>query len=443
MSRWIFLCVGLVLTSAEARADDAEVIARGKKALETRAFNPAPWTVEAYENAWKHWQPKPEKAPANYDQAFRAHYGLHPAPFENGRYPMGLRKGPDGKGLAIDCMICHGGSLLGESYVGLGNASLDLQALFEDMNAASGRPDKLPYAASNVRGTNEAFGMTEFLVAFRNPDLSPREKRLPGKVSDDVCEDVPAWWHLKRKTTMYHTGSTDARSVRSLMQFMLAPENPRAAFEKEEAVFRDIQAYLLSLEPPNYPFTIDKDLASQGQKLFGQHCVECHGTYGPNGKYKNKIVPQKRVGTDATRLSGLSSDYFEFYNQSWFAEEKPERFKATKPEGYQAPPLGGIWATAPYFHNGSAPTVFHVLNSKARPKFFTRTYRTEKEDYDPVKLGWKITELKGPADPKLPAIEQRKVYDTTQPGRGNGGHTFGDDFDEGQRRAIIEYLKTL
>ena len=81
--------------------------------------------------------------------------------------------------------------------------------------------------------------------------------------------------------------------------------------------------------------------------------------------------------------------------------------------------------------------------SKRRPKIFTRSYLTEKEDYDPEKLGWKITVLKGPADPEQPAIERRKVYDTTQPGRGNGGHTFGDDLTEAERMAVIEYLKTL
>jgi hypothetical protein len=111
-------------------------------------------------------------------------------------------------------------------------------------------------------------------------------------------------------------------------------------------------------------------------------------------------------------------------------------------KGYQAPPLDGLWATAPYFHNGSAPTVYHVLNSKARPTRFTRSYQTEVVDYDSVKLGWKYREV-GPVDPKLPPRERRKVYDTTQPGRGNGGHTFGDDLTEEQRMAVIEYLKML
>jgi len=133
-------------------------------------------------------------------------------------------------------------------------------------------------------------------------------------------------------------------------------------------------------------------------------------------------------------------------NESWLAQEtgpdgKP--FQFTNHQGYQAPPLDGVWATAPYFHNGSAPTLYHVLNSKDRPRVFTRSFRTEKEDYDTVKVGWKITVLeRAPAD-TAPAAARRKVYDTTQPGRGNGGHTFGDDFSEEQRLAVLEYLKTL
>jgi mono/diheme cytochrome c family protein len=442
MSRWIALCVGLVLTATTARAQDAEAIARGKRALETRAFNPSAWTVEAYENAWKHWQPKIEMAPANYDQAFRAYYGLHAAPYENGRYPMGLRSGPQGQGLALDCLICHGGSLFGKSYVGLGNAALDLQALLEDLNAASGRREKLPFNVTNVRGTNEAFGLTEFLVAFRNPDLSLRKEPLARKIADDVCEDVPAWWHLQKKRTMYHTGSTSARSVRSLMQFMLDQRNQLAAFEKEETVFRDIQAYLLSLRPPRYPFAINQQLAAQGQELFGQHCAKCHGTYGANGTYPNKIVAQEVVGTDATRLSSLSSRYFDFYNQSWFAKEKPAGSKATEAEGYQAPPLDGVWATAPYLHNGSVPTLHDMLSSKTRPRVFTRSYVTDEAAYDKVKVGWKVEVLRETPQ-NLSAQERRRIYDTTQPGRGNGGHTFGDAFSEEERRAIIEYLKTL
>lgn len=136
----------------------------------------------------------------------------------------------------------------------------------------------------------------------------------------------------------------------------------------------------------------------------------------------------------------------DYLNKTWLAQQtgpegKPYQF--THNHGYQAPPLDGVWATAPYFHNGSIPTVYHVLNSKARPTRFTRSYQTEKEDYDPVKLGWKITELSEPMDPRQPASEQRKTYDSTLRGRGNTGHTFGDKLSEEERMAVIEYLKTL
>jgi mono/diheme cytochrome c family protein len=328
--------------------------------------------------------------------------------------------------------------------VGLGNASLDLQALMEDMNRASGQDPKLPSAVSNVRGTNEAFGMTEFLLSLRNGDLSLREKGkpLPWKFADTLCEDVPAWWHLKRKTTIYHTGSSSARSVRTLMQFMLNPGNSLKTFEDEEPTFGDIQAYLRSLTAPKYPFPIKDNIADEGRKLFLKHCAKCHGTYGPEGEYKNKIVPHKDVDTDVARLNGFSQKYVDVYNKSWFAEETPKAFKATRTSGYQAPPLDGVWATAPYFHNGSVPTLYGVLNSKARPKIFTRSYRTDESAYDKDQVGWKTKDLQEvPKD--LSPHERRKIYDTKQPGRGNGGHTFGDELTEDDRRAIIEYLKTL
>src|SRR5262249_32919403 len=160
----------------------------------------------------------------------------------------------------------------------------------------------------------------------------------------------------------------------------------------------------------------------------------------------NKIVPIDEIGTDRTRWAGLSEGVGRHYNESWFAHEKTgwltDDYPARQTAGYQAPPLDGIWATAPYLHNGSVPTVYHLLSSKARPKYFSRSYRTGKEDYDPVKLGLKTQVLEHGAEPQLPARERRQVYDTTLPGRGNSGHTFGDALSEDERLAVIEFLKT-
>jgi hypothetical protein len=428
------------------RTDLSEAALRGRKALLGKAYIPATTTIQAYDNAWKEWGLKEKPPAADYDRLFRERYGLHAAPYPNGRYPMGLREEAlpfslgAAKGLTQDCLVCHAGSIAGRSYVGLGNASLDYQALYEEMAAAEGRPRKPPLRFSNVRGTTEAGAFAVFLLGLREPDLSLRAPRLDLDLHDDLCEDPPAWWLLKKKKTMYQTGGGDTRSVRSLMQFMLTPINLPSAFEQAETDFADIREYLLSLEPPKYPLPIDRKLAGQGEQLFRANCSRCHGTYGEKWTYPNRIVPLDEIGTDRHRYDGITKKFGDYYNESWFAKD----YKALESDGYQAPPLDGIWATAPYFHNGSAPTVYHVLKSKARPKLFTRSFRTDLDAYDAKKLGWKVTELEElPDRSRMSPIEFRKIYDTTQPGRGNGGHTFGDRLSEDERMAVIEYLKTL
>jgi hypothetical protein len=73
---------------------------------------------------------------------------------------------------------------------------------------------------------------------------------------------------------------------------------------------------------------------------------------------------------------------------------------------------------------------------------FTRSFRTGEADYDREQVGWKTTPV-APAAANLSPHERRKIYDTTQRGRGNAGHTYGDDLSDADRRAVIEYLKTL
>ncbi len=420
---------------------------RGYQALTETAFIPAFWKTSAVPNAWKQWGLK--EKPANYDAAFRDRYGLHAAPYPNDGFPMGLRKANLllGKGIGVDCMICHGGSILGKSYIGLGNSTLDVQALFEELGEAGGTAVKLPFTFTNVRGTNEADGFGVYLLGFRKPDLTLSGEWRNLGLHDDTCADVPAWWHMKKKRTIYHTGATDSRSVRTLMQFMMHPLTPPAAFHKSEPAFRDIQQFLLSLEPPKYPFAIDRAKAAKGEALFKDTCAKCHGTYGEAWTYPNVVIPLEKIGTDPKRHAGVEIAYGKAYSESWFGKEPAGWFVDGKQlrwtPGYQAPPLDGIWATAPYLHNGSVPTLDGVLNSQSRPKRFTRSFKTDEAAYDKVKVGWKVSERPEPPKQDEPAIEQRKVYDTTKPGRSNAGHTYGDHFSDDERAAVVEYLKTL
>ena len=429
----LFLVCPSILVAAEPTAPE-----RGKKALEGTAFIKAFWPTPTYEAAWKVWGAK--EKPADYAAAFRERYGLHEAPYPNDGLPMGLRKADYlfGKGIGIDCMLCHGGSINGQSIVGLGNSSLDVHSLFEEFARASNTPAKLPFAFSQARGTSEAGAFSVYLLGFRKPDLNLSPVYADLGLKDDSCEDVPAWWLLKKKKTMYHVGATDARSVRSIMQFMMHPLTAPADFTKAELAFKDVMEYLLSIEPPKYPHPIDAAKAAEGEKVFAANCASCHGTYGEKWTYPNKIVALDKIGTDRKRFDNIGTKFGEAYNASWFAEGKPIAATA----GYQAPPLDGIWATAPYFHNASVPTLDGVLNSSARPKVFTRSYNTGENDYDKEKVGWKVKEVSAPAE-SLGGHERRKVYDTTQPGRGNGGHTYGDRLTPAERAAVIDYLKTL
>jgi hypothetical protein len=403
--------------------------------------------MRAYDNAWRQWG-LAEK-PADYARVFRDHYGLHAAPFDNGGLPMGFTRTRGllglGQGLGNDCLLCHAGTIAGQTMIGLGNTSLDMQALYEDLAAADGLDPAMPLTLCNARGTSEASNFAIYFMQFRDTSL---RHRIPVKfpLCTTLCEDVPAWWHFKKKRTIYHLGVADSRSVRTMMPFLLIPGNSAEYIKQREPDFADIRAFLLSLQPPRYPFPIDSNLAARGKTIFERTCSRCHGTYGPVSCYPNKIVPLDRIGTDPTLARAFAPEGVAHYLKSWFAQERGpqgEPYHGLHRGGYQAPSLDGLWATAPYLHNGSVPTVYQVLKSSARPKIFTRSFLGRREDYDPQKLGWKITLPDKVPDAASPALQRRMIYDTTRPGRGNGGHTFGDGLSEAERLALIEYLKML
>ncbi len=430
------VALAALLLAAPSAAD------RGRVALEGTAFIRGFWPAAAYKQVWKQWGPGDK--PADLTAAVAERFGLHPAPYPNGGYPMGLRAAPYlfTAGVGIDCMTCHGGSIMGESKVGLGNTSLDIHALFTDLARASGAGAAPPFAFSQVRGTSEAGAFSVYLLGLRKPDLSLADKPADLGLADDSVEDVPAWWLLKKKRTMYHTGATDARSVRSIMQFLMHPLTTRAEFDAAEPRFRDVLEYILSIEPPKYPFPVDAALADRGKAVFTETCASCHGTYGETPTYPNKVVPLADIGTDPKRHENIGAKFGHAYNASWFAQEEPGGKPVKATAGYQAPPLDGVWATAPYLHNGSVPTLAGMLDSTARPRVFTRSFRTGEVDYDRERVGWKVTECPPPG-PGTSGFERRKVYDTNQPGRGNGGHTYGDHLTADERWSVVEYLKTL
>jgi hypothetical protein len=104
---------------------------------------------------------------------------------------------------------------------------------------------------------------------------------------------------------------------------------------------------------------------------------------------------------------------------------------ATPAASYEARRLYGTWATAPYLHNGSVPTLADLLAPPAqRPKSFPVGTRV----FDPVKVGFST-------DPAAPG--NTATFDTTLPGNSNAGHEYGTRLSATDKRNLLEYLKQL
>ena len=111
----------------------------------------------------------------------------------------------------------------------------------------------------------------------------------------------------------------------------------------------------------------------------------------------------------------------------------------TDPDGYVAPPLDGIWASPPYFHNGSVPTLWHVLHPSERPTVWRRTG----EAMDEQKIGFQIEQTdKVPLEERDP-VARRSYFDTRRFGKSNAGHDYPEQLSEPEKRDLLEYLKTL
>ena len=229
----------------------------------------------------------------------------------------------------------------------------------------------------NSRGRTNAFIFSLELIRLRNEDLSRRTDPVPmGDYKDGDLDPIP-WWHLKKKTSLYTDGLLKGDFVRPIMQFTMG-EPSGEKIRSWENDFKDVLAYLKTIQPPKYPLSIDKSFATDGQKVFEKTCAGCHGTYGATGKYPNKIVPLEVVKTDPIRVQGLTKEFRAYFNKTGFAQNSSHAEEV--PTGYVAPPLDGIWATAPYFHNGAVPTIYGVLTEAARPKYFRRIGGAK--DYD-------------------------------------------------------------
>ncbi|WP_027857742.1 di-heme-cytochrome C peroxidase [Marinobacterium jannaschii] len=100
---------------------------------------------------------------------------------------------------------------------------------------------------------------------------------------------------------------------------------------------------------------------------------------------------------------------------------------------YKARPLNGIWATAPFLHNGSVPSLWQLLQ---KPEQRVTEFWVGSRELDPVNVGFVTAE----------GLSEFRVTDDTgriQPGNSNRGHRYGTDLSDAQKWALVEYMKTL
>jgi len=251
-------------------------------------------------------------------------------------------------------------------------------------------------------------------------------------------------------------------------------------------------------------------------------CANCHGAYSPRYIHQPGFLPDPRLagmagytvpmhilqtdpaqadlsgftaGTTNRTAIGGANELWQAYPDAQVGYRMPEEraegetpFPAEMGDsipgrqcgfgglgGYSAPPLHGVWASGPYFHNGSVPTVWDVLSPSSRPNVWRRMRIPEADAvlgdrgfdtsleraYDYERLGWKYDVLACDSDSEAPyhlscrtghdadeppsenAVDERTIYNTNAYSKGNQGHEYTQVLSDSERLAIIEYLKTL
>jgi hypothetical protein len=261
---------------------------------------------------------------------------------------------------------------------------------------------------------------------------------------------TPPLWHTAAKIQSgrwYTDGSFHGRVPMMASSMELEKDRPFDALVQTviPTIKQEFDAVISHLRPPPYPYPIDRELAERGRQLFYSkelRCSRCHGEYDGQGNVRWPGV-HTDVDTDRSRRDVVSEGFINAFNASPLAAEG----SLETSEGYAATPLTGVWANYPYLHNGSVPTLHHLLGPVSeRPKIFSVMAARH---FDRERVGQVL--YPNPADRAIGDLQllqrfgnDRDWFNTAREGCGNGGHDMWSRIrtDE-NRRALIEYLKTL
>ncbi|MDO9597782.1 MAG: c-type cytochrome [Azoarcus sp.] len=285
-------------------------------------------------------------------------------------------------------------------------------------------------------GRVDTFNSAKVLFNFPMKQLPPHE--LLG------ASDFPSIWNQRKRFTrddgqrmeLHWDGNNTHTEERNKSAAFGTGTTPPTI---DLAAIGRVEAWLLDVAPPPWPWPVDEALAARGAPLYAQYCAGCHGANGQDfrGAAVGHVTPIAQIGTDRARLDSYSRELA--VNQATLYAGYPHRFQHfRKTQGYANMPLDGIWLRAPYLHNGSVPTLRDLLEPAAlRPARFARG----SDVYDPQRVGFAAGSAAETTD-GAPLF----LFDTSVPGNGNAGHegpSYGTDLPATDKDALVEYLKTF
>lgn len=234
-------------------------------------------------------------------------------------------------------------------------------------------------------------------------------------------------------------GKPDAAELAAITSFFTVPSmgiHPDVA-RSHEGDARAVFAWLAEYRPLRFPGPFDQARARRGMAVFKEQCASCHGSYEWSG-----ATPQLKdfpnwigdVGTDPLRADAFDAALAKKVGETSYAQT----IRVSNGEGYAAPPLAALWASAPYLHNGSVQSLEALLDpGKRLPRFMVGGHA----------LDWETVGLRVDAEGRYPdgyrPFSLPQWVDTREPGLGNAGHEFGKDLSDEEKRALLEFLKAI
>jgi hypothetical protein len=369
----------------------------------------------------------------------------------------------------VNCLVCHMAEIDGVAYFGAGTKTFDDVWLGEALKRLTserwhhrlqGSADHETAARANRILNSHHHDKIDSLTRARSTAFAASHVELYMRQHNNMMPRVdevgrgdvktPPLWHTVAKMPFrrwYTDGSFHGAFPLMASSMELEKDRPFDGLVQVvvPTIKEEFEAVIRHLRPPRYPYAIDEELAARGRQLFnstGMGCSRCHGVYDGRGNVRWPGV-HADVGTDRSRLEVVSDGFIEAFDGSPLAAEGALK----KSSGYAATPLTGVWANFPYLHNGSVPTLHHLLGpASERPAIFQVTAA---RTFDRVRVGQPLY-----TDPNLEQLDHaelvrrfgddRNWFNAARPGCGNIGHDFWARIrtDE-NRRALIEYLKTL